>query len=203
MSKQRRIAYVLIGVLGVLVLLAVPASWTMSALGFDVNNLISSEGLRWCFRLSLDSFSTHRLELLWMFLTVVGAWQYSGLSAETVSFLRRGRSQHRRALSSSIALLLAMLALLVLLLLPSSAPLRSATGRVWPSPFWLGIIRALSFALWLTAACFGVASGLLRGAGQWLRLSYVGLVRYAPWLIVWLLAEMLWQQLQFIIHHAF
>lgn len=117
MTNRKPLAAVSFALL-VAALCVVIGAWICAALGRNVQNLLSAEGLRWLFVHALDDdFRVLSAGLL--FLLALGSVRRWWVPA--VSFV----------------------VFLPFLLLPS-APLLSATGDFWPSPFVVGIVPAWS-----------------------------------------------------------
>lgn len=196
----------LLFVLLVLIALTVLSSWLLSAAGFNVSNFLSPEGVRWLFRQRIDASMMIRIEVLLLLMVVVGAIRYSGLwnglkrafaglrdssidmdeSAKHPVTLRQ-----RRALWLSGFIAFAAFGLLALFLCFPSSPLRSATGRVWPSPFLHGLLQTSALIMLGTCAVYGATSRHLRTPAQFAALFYHGIQRYALYLVNWYLLELL------------
>ncbi len=166
-------------------------TWMAAALGLPVESLLSDEALRWFFRQSLRTFVSWRVEGLVLVIVALGAAGEGGL----LSSPRR----HPHAWLSSLLVLAVCIILLALGLFGADAPLLSASGRLLPSPFLPGLAWSIAAAVVLASAVCGLLSRRLRTWTEVFALCYVGLQRYAPWLVVWLLAELLYKTLRYVL----
>lgn len=195
---------VLIALLLLLNLLTVVGSWLLSALGADIPNLLSPEGVRWLFRLHLSVSVLVRAECLLTLVVVAGAFYCSGLwgglATQLGQWLACRRKveaprllslRQRRALWLSALTVVLGFGILFLSVGLTSSPLRSATGHVWPSPFLHGLLFSLALILIVACAVYGGTSRHLRTFSEFAALLYHGLQRFAPLLVVWYLAELL------------
>lgn len=183
-DRELRWVGLLIGVLlAALALLAV-GSWAFASLGFAVESLFSDEALRWLF--SSETINVVAPVSQWVLLiaVVVGSVMHCGLTAQAPRF--------NNALVTAVLTFVICLAVLFLFFFASGSPLRSATGRLFPTPFLLGFIRALAVAVILAAAVYGGISGRLRTWQHYVALLYIGIQRFAPWLAVAVLAALLY-----------
>ncbi|MBR3513741.1 MAG: AbgT family transporter [Bacteroidaceae bacterium] len=187
-----------------LIVFTVLGSWLLSVLGLDVPNMLSSEGLRWLFRWPESRGFGMRCQCVVAAAVGVGALLRSGLCQDALNLFRGWHLwgavpgevrpvtlRQRRALWLALLTCVLAFGLLALLFLLPASPLRSATGRLWPSPFLSGLIQAVVLGLIVTGAVYGATSRHLRTLPDFISLSYHGLQRYAPWLVCWYLAELL------------
>lgn len=188
-DKERRLATAFVVALLAVLVLVVLGSWGAASLGFRVESLLSDEALRWSFRQTGVATNALRGQLLLMSVVVAGAFWRSGFFA--------GGRRSSSACKAAAATLFVGLALVALLALLPASPLRSATGDLWPSPFLLGFLRAVAVVLLLSAAVYGGVSGRLRSWTDFVSLLYAGFQRFAPWLIVWFLSEMVVNLIRF------
>ena len=204
-SPQLIGAYLLF-VLLVLIAVTVLSSWLLSVAGFDVSNFLSPEGVRWLFRQRFDASMMTRIEVLLLLMVVVGAIRYSGLWNGLMNAFRGLRDKgaeadgvvrhpvtlrQRRALWLSAFIAVAAFALLAVFVSLPSSPLRSATGRVWPSPFLHGLLQTSALIMIGTCAVYGATSRHLRTPAHFAALFYHGIQRYALFLVIWYLIEVL------------
>ena len=186
--------------LSILLLIAatVAGSWLLSVAGFDVPNLLSAEGIRWMFRLRPDEAMVTRFEVLVSLVVVAGAVLKSGLFNhlhELVPSSQRDAQRlptlrQRRALWLSLITAVSAISLLLLFVCLPDSPLRSATGRLWPSPFLHGLLQTVVVILVATCAVYGATSRHLRTLSDFAALFYHGIQRFAPLLLIWYLAEL-------------
>ena len=183
-DRELRWAGLLVAVLlAALALLAV-ASWALASLGLSVESLFSDESLRWLFSSQMINAVVPVGQWVLLASVVVGAIGYSGLTAQVPRL--------NNALVTASLTFAACLAVFALLFFASGSPLRSATGRLFPTPFLSGFIRALAVSLILAAAVYGGVSGKLRTWQHYFSLLFIGIQRFAPWLVVSVLAALLY-----------
>ena len=190
-DKELRLVSFLIAVLLVAMGVVTLASWGMASLGLPVESLLSEEAIRWLFRQSAGSVTLPISQWLLLAAVTVGAVMHSGLPS--------WRTHNAVARWSVLITWLVLLVLLALLYLAPWSPLRSATGRLFPTPFLGGFIRALAVSVIVAAAVFGGVSGKLRTWSHYVTLLFVGIQRFAPWLLIAMLASVLYH----IITYAF
>lgn len=190
-DRELRLVSFLMAMLLTTICIVVIVSWGCASLGLPVMSLLSDEAFRWLFRQGADSVTVSVSQwLLWAAATV-GALMHSGLLSR--------RTHSVVALWSAFITWSSILVLLALFFLAPWSPLRSATGRLFPTPFLGGFLRALAVSMMLAAAVYGGVSGRLRTWSHYVMLLSFGIQRFAPWLVIALLTTMLYH----IIAYAF
>lgn len=189
-SGEERICAWLIAVLLLLNFLSIFGSWAASVIGYHVGDLLSEEGLRWLFRWWASPSLLRHAVVLASVVMSLGALQSCGLR-----YVRR----HPWSLLTAVLFLLVMLLPVYMLVLRPEAPLQSINGRLESSPFLLGITFLLGLIVTFSAILYGLLSGHLRSWYACCEVLFSGLRRYAPWVVVWLIAEQLYHSLAFII----
>lgn len=182
-ERELRIIGLLLAILLIAMAVIAVASWGLASLGLSVESLLSDEGLRWLFSQSAETALAPFCQWLLLLAIVVGAAAHSGL-------LARGPRDGLARRSALVVWLLCVSVLALLFLAPWS-PLRSATGRLFPTPFLLGFLRALAVSVVIAAAVHAGVSGRLRTWPQYVTLIFIGIQRFAPWLVIVLMAVML------------
>ena len=190
-DKELHLISFLLAILLVATGLVVVGSWGLASLGLPVESLLSEEAIRWLFRRSADSATDSASQWLLLAAVTTGAVMHSGL--------RSWRTHNAVARWSTLLTWLTILVLLALLFLAPWSPLRSATGRLFPTHFLDGFLRALAASVIIAAAVFGGVSGKLRTWPHYVTLLFFGIQRFAPWLVIALLATVLYH----IITYAF
>ncbi len=180
-ERWRELAGYLVLFLAATFLLVVLWSWCASALGMECRSVLTGEALRHFFRQPVVAFATWHGQVFLLVALAAGAVAESGLSPMP--------ARHATAWWTAVGIMLAGLALLAATLVGTDAPLRSAAGRIVPSPFGMGFARALALIIVAAAMAYGRLSHRQRHWQATVALAYVGLVRYAPWLAVWAMAE--------------
>lgn len=192
MSRKKTVtdwSSVLIAALMLLLFATVLGSWAAAVVAWPVDSLLSEEGIRWAFRW-WASPTLHSHTILALTITVaVGALQGSGLHTA---------KHHPWALAAAIAAIAIMAAPLYMLTMRAEAPLQSVTGQMLSSPFLHAIVFALGLIVSVAAMLYGLFSGYVRTWAACAALLHNGLRRYAPWLVVWLLAEYLYYLISFV-----
>ncbi len=190
-DRELRLVSFLVAMLLVTIGVVAIASWGCASLGLPVVSLLSEEAFRWLFRQGVGSVTVSVSQWLLLAAVTAGALMHSGLLSR--------RTHHTVARWSALVTWFIILVLLALLFLAPWSPLRSATGRLFPTPFLGGFIRALAVSMILAAAVYGGVSGRLRTWSHYVMLLFFGIQRFAPWLVIALLATILYH----IIAYAF
>jgi len=184
-----RLAIVLILAEVLLVLL----SWLLSAMGTDgVRPLLSAEGVRWFFA-HFTGFISSPL-LAWLLLASMAAGCLAGSGLLRPCAWDR---QHSRPLLLALLLLVAYAAVLALLTLTPHAPLLSATGTLWPSPFSRALIPVMAFAVILGAAGYGLAAHKFTSFADICHSMVGGIAALAPLFFLFVLFMQLAHSLRF------
>ena len=184
-------------------ILLVISSLVLSSAGYPVNNILSSEGLRWSFLNAVSNVLHEPLFYLIGFFLSRGAFKRSGLDKALLRLCIGMRGvplsfRQRRALWFALLLtLLFVLLLLVLVLFPQGI-LVSVTGRVFPSPFSVGLVPTCMVALVLVSVTYGVIGNTLRTFHEVVQSIYCGLGEYAGWILVYLLGAQSYACLMYI-----
>ncbi|WP_184814159.1 AbgT family transporter [Actinophytocola algeriensis] len=94
------------------------------------------------------------------------------------------RAQERSALRWSLSTLGAALVVLVLVMLPTSSPLRGANGSIVESPLLDGIAAVVAFLFGLTGIVYGARAGTIKKPGDVPKLMVEGIKQMAPVLVL-------------------
>lgn len=190
-NRELQLVGFLLALLLVAMGLVTVVSWGLASLGLPVESLLSEEAIRWLFRQNVGSTAAPLGQWLLLMAVTIGAVMYSGLlSWQTHNVVARW---------SALVTWFVILALLALLFWVPWSPLRSATGRLFPTPFLSGFIRAVAVSIIISAAVYGGVSGKLRTWSHYVTLLFFGIQRFAPWLVCAMLAIVLYH----IITYAF
>ncbi|MCR5819573.1 MAG: AbgT family transporter [Bacteroidaceae bacterium] len=191
-ALHTRLAHGLIISLFCSMLLLILGSWVLSMVGVSVNNIISSEGLRWFFRQRFVPLETQVISVVLLIMICLGAITDSGLWKDLCLLVNRNQRplnmRQRRALFAVLVLLIFSIFAFIFLIMSPSAILLSVTGHLWPSPFFDGIIRGFVINILFLSIVYGISSGHMRTFSQTLSLLYIGIIKFAPWIIVTLLS---------------
>ncbi|MBQ0049685.1 MAG: hypothetical protein KBT12_05565 [Bacteroidales bacterium] len=154
------------------------ASWTASALGCSVQNLLEGESLRWIFTHMPDVLGAEKLPLAILFLSAIGMVQECGI-------LKPASLPLWRAIVSFVALS-------VLLSLPALLPhsaLLSVTGKLVPSPWFAFLPYALCLNIMIAAFVYKLSVGRQDGERGISALLTAGLRRNSLWLFNFILGH--------------
>ena len=176
-------------------------SWLLSAtMTGGVRSLLSGQGIRW-FLGSLTSFLASPF-LVWLLLLSMAAgsmWQSGVLMLP--SRVRHEPSlptKERVALTVSLLLLLLFAGVVLALTVQPHAPLLSATGQLFPSPFSRAIVPLFAFGVIVVSLSFGLLSGTFRNLADAISSLSFGIVQSAPFIVVYFLAIMFYETLKFV-----
>lgn len=185
-------------------ILLVISSLVLSSAGYEVNNILSSEGLRWAFLNAISNVLKEPLIYLLGLLITWGAYKRSGLNV-ALSRLLTGRwksrplpFRQRRALWFALLFTLLFVGLMAVLVLIPQGVLVSVTGRIFPSPFSRGMVPACMVAVVLISVTYGVIGNTLRTFHEVVQSVYCGLGEYAGWILVYLLGAQSYACLMYI-----
>ena len=184
-------------------ILLVISSLVFSTAGYPINNILSPEGLRWSFLNAASNVLHEPLIYLIGFFLSWGTFKRSGLDRALLrlSLGMKGAPlsfRQRRALWFTFLLtLLFVIMMLVLVLFPQGI-LVSVTGRVFPSPFSVGLVPACMLALVLISITYGIIGNTLRTFHEVVQSVYCGLGEYAGWILVYLMGAQSYSCLMYI-----
>lgn len=173
-------------------ILLVVSSLVFSSAGYPINNILSSEGLRWSFMNVVSNVLNDYLALLIGFLMTWGAFKRSGLDSALVRLFcwKHGvpfSFRQRRALWFVLFMTILIFALLSVLVFSSHGILVSVTGRVFPSTFSQGLLPVVMLAVVLVSITYGTIGNTLRSFHEVVQSVYCGLGIYAGWIPVYML----------------
>ena len=165
-----------------LLLIAVLASWLVGLYGVDsVNNLLSSEGVRWWMRSVLPAFTASPVGEILLVLFTLG----------TIKSVSHPSNKSTNKKAWVVALLaFAVLASIVLWGI-LSGNLLSVTGHWAHSPLQAGWLPVLALLVGIPCLCFGLANGTLTGSTQVLEAVSCEVTRCAPAFVTLFIASQL------------
>lgn len=184
-------------------ILLIISSLVFSSAGYPVNNLLSSEGLRWSFLNVMSNVLKEPLVYLVSFLMAFGAYKRSGLQTALWRLFTGLRGvplsfRQKRALWFVLLLTVLFVSLMLLLVFSPQGILVSVTGRIFPSPFSRGMVPACMVAVVLISVTYGVVGNTLRTFHEVMQSVYCGLGEYAGWVLVYMLGAQFYACLMYI-----
>lgn len=184
-------------------ILLVISSLVFSSAGYPINNILSSEGLRWSFLNTVSNVLHEPLVYLIGFFLSWGAFKRSGLDKALLRLCLGMKGvplsfRQRRALWFVLLLSLLFVVMLLVLVLMPQGILVSVTGQVFPSPFSTGLIPTCMLALVLVSVTYGVIGNTLRTFHEVVQSVYCGLGEYAGWILVYLMGAQSYSCLMYI-----
>lgn len=172
-------------------ILLVISSLVFSSAGYPINNILSSEGLRWSFLNAVSNVLHEPLIYLIGFFLSWGAFKRSGLDRALLRLCLGIRGvplsfRQRRALWFVLLLTVLFVVMMLVLVLFPQGILVSVTGQVFPSPFSMGLVPTCMLALVLVSVTYGVIGNTLRTFHEVVQSVYCGLGEYAGWILVYI-----------------
>lgn len=165
-------------------------SWLVTAASPDteMRSLLSNEGIRWFF----GSF-THNVAnppLAWIVLMAMAWGTMKDSKIIDVLRNRKQKPTYRQtfALRMVAFMILAFMVIVFLVAFIPHAPLLSATGRLFPSPFSVSLIPMIAAECTICAATYGVMVGVLRNAADVVMAMANGIAKAAPIIVVYIMA---------------
>ena len=176
-------------------LVIVFATWVGFAAGFPIRTILSIAGIRWFFLNNAQIFLSSAQVYLILFISVIGAFQRSGLDEFFVKYFRNGKMTYRQkvAFICMNIYVLVYMGVLIGLIIPPHAILLSATGSLMSSPFISGFIPAFTLCLHSASIIYGSISNRLRNMYECLSVLYWGIARYAIWIIIYFTVILTWE----------
>ena len=182
--------------LAVAQLLLVLLSWLLSAMMVSgVHSLLSGEGLRYMAAQATRSLLSPLLAWLLMGAMAWGCLSKSGLLH---ALAYRHSYRHRVAFRSSLVVLVVLVAVVLLLTVPSHAVLLSATGSLWPSPFSQALVPIVALVVVLVSVCYGWLSRTFDSVVSVFHALTWGIARSASLLLLYVLIAQLVGLVQFV-----
>lgn len=191
---SRRLATVTGFLLICCIVLTILVAWIGAALGYDVGNVLSAEGLRWLFVHAVDD-THHAIPLILLSLMALGTLPESGLLADLQNLTYR--QERRTTVITILALLLLVILMFMGALMPFS-PLLGSTGHLWPSPFMKGFYPVGCFGVILLSVLHAYRSGRMKQLPHLFRFLSHALARHLFWVPVGLLGLFFYNLLCFI-----
>lgn len=166
-------------------------SWLLSALGAEVNSILSDEGWRWVFRSGIQNSFSYPVAILFCFITAKGCYDYADIQLHQLSLSQK--------IKWACAGLLLQVPVLVAALHPRS-PLVSLTGGLAHSPLLYGLpfvlclqfILALFVCVLFTKKDFG-----FRQIGSFL---VHGISAYGAWIYIGAMLSFVWHCLAYMLN---
>jgi p-aminobenzoyl-glutamate transporter AbgT len=192
------------------ILVLVVGSWILSAWGVVVRGVLQPEGIRWFFVTLPQVWSTSTVALLLLLFSALGCMEASGLWGAFRSHfpvVRRGEEgraslgyRQRLAFGWSIFFWVLFLLPYVLLACTPHSLLLSITGNLWHrSPFINTLPYVLLFSWVVQSLLYALLCGRLTTLSRLSQLLTYGIARYAPLLILYLEAQLLYTVFKYVV----
>jgi hypothetical protein len=191
-------------ILFLLTLLLVVGSWILSAWGYSVRGILQPEGIRWLFVTFPQVWATSATALLVMLLSAVGGIDDSGLWS-ILRYYCHGASEHpsyRQRLAFKWSIFFQVLFLLpyILLSFTPHSLLLSVSGSLWHgSPFVNSLPYVLILSLLIQSLLYGILCGRVTTLARVMQLLTQGIIRFAPLLVVYLQARLLYVVFRYVV----
>lgn len=184
-------------------ILLVISSLVFSSAGYPINNILSSEGLRWSFLNAVSNVLREPLIYLIGFFLSWGAFKRSGLDRALLRLCLGMKGvplsfRQRRALWFVLLLTILFVVMMLVLVLFPQGILVSVTGEVFPSPFSMGLMPTCMLALVLVSVTYGIIGNTLRTFHEVVQSVYCGLGEYAGWILVYIVGAQFYACLMYI-----
>lgn len=171
-------------------------SWIGSAYGWDMQNLLAPEGIRWALRSTLSNFAAMPVIPL---ITVLVAWgvlqRSSWLKAMQKLVLYKWKElspKQKWGLKLSLVVLFIYLLLLAQTLWGPFPILLSVKGEVANSPFTDGWLILLVFGIILVSGVYGWISGHFRRLEDFVFALSDGITKHAPlFVLLFILSQLI------------
>lgn len=193
-TKNNIVAYLALG-LALAQALLILVSWLITAAMPDVfsRSLLSAEGIRWFFGRFVGNLSSPLLVWLLLVSMAYGAFVGSGLP-------HYDRSEYRQRIAMRLIMIEVALFVSIMLALTivPHAILLNVMGGLYPSSFFESIVPYACFAVIVSCVSFGLMSGTQRSVADVFAALTMGIGRFAPWFVIYVLAVQLYCSIVFL-----
>lgn len=167
-------------------------SWIASVCGFECSNLLDGVGLRWLMEHALRDIDVFALVCVVLLITVVGAFQESGILADVVE------GKNRRSMYVLCAIDVCFWLLLIYWAFAPMSPMLSATGSLSNSPFLHGLLPLIMAGYIGENVIYAGLTGRMKGLPHLFTFISAAFNRHSPWLFVTMLMALLYNVLNYI-----
>lgn len=202
MNFKRKVLPWSVVVLALLQAAVVLFSWIVTSVwpSAELRSVLSGEGVRWYFGNFVNNMSCPLLVWLLLIFMAYGTYSRSGLK-EAICSLRRGERlayRCRHAVYTVAVMACVMVFVIVLLAFVPHAVLLGVSGGLFPSAFSSALVPIITFSVTVLSIIYGMASGWLTHVGDIFKSLYAGVVMFAPFLPVYVLAVQLYYMVMFV-----
>lgn len=202
MNLKRKVLPWSVIVLVVLQAALVLFSWIVASVWpyAELRSVLSGEGVRWYFGSFVDNMSCPLLVWLLLGFMAYGTYSHSGLKDALCSLWRGERLAYRcrHAVYTVAVVACVMVFVVVMLAFVPHAVLLGVSGGLFPSAFSSALVPIITFSITVLSIIYGMASGGLAHVGDILRSLYSGVVMFAPFMPVYVLAVQLYYLVVFV-----
>lgn len=202
MNFKRKVLPWSVVVLALLQAAVVLFSWIVTSVwpSAELRSVLSGEGVRWYFGNFVNNMSCPLLVWLLLIFMAYGTYSRSGLK-EAICSLRRGERlayRCRHAVYTVAVVACVMVFVIVMLAFVPHAVLLGVSGGLFPSAFSSALVPIITFSVTVLSIIYGMASGWLMHVGDIFKSLYAGVVMFAPFLPVYVLAVQLYYMVMFV-----
>lgn len=202
MNFKRKVLPWSVVVLALLQAAVVLFSWIVTSVwpSAELRSVLSGEGVRWYFGNFVNNMSCPLLVWLLLIFMAYGTYSRSGLK-EAICSLRRGERlayRCRHAVYTVAVVACVMVFVIVMLAFVPHAVLLGVSGGLFPSAFSSALVPIITFSVTVLSIIYGMASGWLTHVGDIFNSLYAGVVMFAPFLPVYVLAVQLYYMVMFV-----
>jgi p-aminobenzoyl-glutamate transporter AbgT len=179
-------------------------SWIANAAGYNVESLLSPDGIRWSFSHAIGTDESLGLMYVVLFILAVGVVKDSHIIPCIISFFHyknktdRLSFRQRHGLMISLTLFAIWTIVLLCCVFMPHALLLNVTGKFFPSPYINGLILSICYNILFTCLTFASLSGNIRSWNDCLNLFCCGIHDYAWIILSYLLAAQIWNSFSYI-----
>jgi p-aminobenzoyl-glutamate transporter AbgT len=180
-------------------------SWLASAAGFNVESLLSADGIRWAFSHIVTEKGSRGLVYLLILIVTWGTLKGSGILSCIELIITSRLHTHKLTFRQRHALLLAMtlaciwICVMLIGILFPHALLLNVTGEFLPSPFLGGFISGLCLGIIFTSISFASLAGTLRTWNDYLVLLTKGIGQYGWLILSYMFGAQVWKSFVYMI----
>lgn len=202
MNFKRKVLPWSVVVLALLQAAVVLFSWIVTSVwpSAELMSVLSGEGVRWYFGNFVNNMSCPLLVWLLLIFMAYGTYSRSGLK-DALCSLRRGERlayRCRHAVYTVAVVACVMVFVIVMLAFVPHAVLLGVSGGLFPSAFSSALVPIITFSVTVLSIIYGMASGRLTHVGDIFKSLYAGVVMFAPFLPVYVLAVQLYYMVMFV-----
>lgn len=187
--KAKKVIVIATGVVLVLHVVLLVASWILSAAWPELNvqSLLSSQGVRWIF----GNFTENLTQpyFLWLILLAM-SWSLSHKSqiGHALRHPRRINYRCQTALTITVLEVIVLFIVFAFLTFTPHAIMLGITGHLFPSRFLFNIIPTVALCVAVVATTYGLVSGVFHSLYDIVDGLSAGIVAIAPLIVLYVVA---------------